>query len=163
MNTSFTALDFETAHGKRWSICQVGLVRYEQGVIAREVSLLVRPPANVYWRRFTEIHGLGSSDTIDAPSFAEIWPQLREFIDGQMVVAHSIGFDRTCLNQALAYYGLEQPAYETACTLRVYGQALNLLCDEYGIELNHHDALSDARACGELYLRHLLQVDGVSD
>jgi len=163
MNTSFTALDFETAHGKRWSICQVGLVRYEQGVIVRELSLLVRPPENVYWRRFTEIHGLSGSDTIDAPSFAEIWPQMRELIEGQMVVAHSIGFDRTCLNQVLAYYGLERPAYETACTLKIYGEALNLVCDAHGIGLNHHDALSDARACGELYLRHLLQADEASE
>ena len=27
MNHSFTAIDFETAHNKRWSICQIGLVR----------------------------------------------------------------------------------------------------------------------------------------
>ena len=27
--------------------------------------------------------------------------------------------------------------------------------DEHAIPLNHHDALSDARACAELYLRHL--------
>jgi DNA polymerase-3 subunit epsilon len=48
MNT-FTAIDFETAHGKRWSICQVGLVRVENGLITDELSILVRPPHNFYW------------------------------------------------------------------------------------------------------------------
>ncbi len=43
MNNSFTAIDFETAQGKRWSICQVGLMRVENGVITEQLSLLVQP------------------------------------------------------------------------------------------------------------------------
>ena len=38
MKNSFTAIDFETAQGYRWSICQVGLVRYENGIITNEVE-----------------------------------------------------------------------------------------------------------------------------
>ncbi len=40
MNNSFTAIDFETAHGKRWSICQVGLVRVENSIITDQLSIL---------------------------------------------------------------------------------------------------------------------------
>jgi len=32
MMPTFTAIDFETAQPKRWSICQVGLVRVEAGI-----------------------------------------------------------------------------------------------------------------------------------
>ena len=152
---TFTAIDFETAQPDRASICQVGLVRYEQGVITRELSLLVRPPQNSYWRRFTEIHGLSWEDTVNAPSFAGVWPQIRFFIEGQTVVAHNGAFDFTCLRQALELYGLSEAAYEPKCTYKIYGRGLAALCEEHAIELNHHDALSDARACGELYLRHL--------
>lgn len=35
----FTALDFETATGFRNSICQVGLVRVENGIIVEEKSI----------------------------------------------------------------------------------------------------------------------------
>ena len=42
MLDSFTALDFETAHGKRWSICQVGLVKVVDGKIIDEVNFLVQ-------------------------------------------------------------------------------------------------------------------------
>lgn len=36
MKNTFTAIDFETAQGKRWSICQVGLVRIENGIIKNQ-------------------------------------------------------------------------------------------------------------------------------
>ena len=39
---SFTAIDFETAHPKGWSICQVGLVRIENGVVTDKINLLVQ-------------------------------------------------------------------------------------------------------------------------
>ena len=45
-NNSFTAIDFETAQGKRWSICQVGLVRVENQIITEQflVALNVTSP-----------------------------------------------------------------------------------------------------------------------
>ncbi|MEI8087406.1 MAG: hypothetical protein WCG93_14445 [Paludibacter sp.] len=49
MKNTFTAIDFETAQGYRWSICQVGLVRVENGLITSEISFLVQPPNNYYW------------------------------------------------------------------------------------------------------------------
>ena len=48
---SFTAIDFETAQGYRWSICQVGLIRVEKGIITKELNILVQPPNNYYWSR----------------------------------------------------------------------------------------------------------------
>jgi len=39
----FTAIDFETAQGYRWSICQVGLVRVNNGIITDEINLLIQP------------------------------------------------------------------------------------------------------------------------
>lgn len=38
---NFTALDFETISGYRSSICQVGMVRVENGIITKEVNQLV--------------------------------------------------------------------------------------------------------------------------
>ena len=155
MDATFTALDFETAQGYRWSICQVGLVRVEQGKITHELCQLVRPPENYYWERFTEIHGLGSRETARAPRFDQLWPKLAPFIEQETVVAHNAAFDGSCLSQALNYYGLAVPEYTQRCTYRLYGQGLAPLCQTYGIPLHHHDALSDARACAELYLQWL--------
>ena len=46
---SFTAIDFETANGYGYAICQIGLVRIENGIIVNEISILVQPPDNFYW------------------------------------------------------------------------------------------------------------------
>lgn len=156
MSTStFTAIDFETAQGYHWSICQVGLVRVEEGTVTGEQSILVRPPDNYYWDRFTDIHGLCWEDTAYSPNFAQVWPEIAGYIEGQTVVAHNAAFDCSCLRQALAYYDLDEPVYERRCTYRLYRKGLGKLCREQGIPLQHHDALSDARACAELYLRWL--------
>ena len=154
---SFTAIDFETAQGYRWSICQVGLVRVEHGRITHEVSLLVQPPDNFYWDTFIDIHGITPVKTANAPTFDKIWHKVEPFINGQTVVAHNgLSFDFPVLAKTLEYYGLQEPIYEKRCTYKIYRQGLNALCEKHNIPLNHHDALSDARACAKLYLRHLI-------
>ncbi|MEM9424246.1 MAG: 3'-5' exonuclease [Spirochaetota bacterium] len=152
----FTAIDFETAQGYRHTICQVGLVVVEDGRITTERSILVQPPDNYYWYRFTEIHGISAEDTAMAPNFAGVWPQISPYIENQNVVAHNgLGFDFPVLAKTLEFYGLPVPPYEEYCTYQIYGAGLKSLCDQYQIPLQHHDALSDARACAALFLRYL--------
>lgn len=156
MMKTFTAIDFETAQGYRWSICQVGLVRVENGIITDELNLLVRPPDNYYWNRFIDIHGITPQMTAHAPTFGEVWHQVRPFVEGQNVVAHNgMNFDFPVLSATLQYYGLSTPEYEKHCTYRIFRSGLAMLCDSYNIPLNHHDALSDAKACAELFLIYL--------
>lgn len=62
-------------------------------------------------------------------------------------------FDFPVLKKTLEYYGLEEPDYTKEDTYVLYKKGLAKLCKEYLIELNHHDALSDAKACAELYSR----------
>ena len=153
---TFTALDFETAQGYRWSICQIGLVRVVEGEVADSLSLLVQPPNNYYWRSFSDIHGIRWWDTQDSPTFDQVWPQISPYIEGQTVIAHNSAFDFGCLEQTLSHYGMEMPTFSGHCTYRIYRKGLGALCEEHGIPLNHHDALSDARACAALFLRYCI-------
>ena len=156
MKDTFTALDFETAQGYRWSICQVGLVRIERGIITDEISLLVQPPNNYYWDRFIDIHGITPRDTAASPTFNKLWHKIEPFIKNQNVVAHNgLAFDFPVLNKTLEYYGMQAPDYEKHCTYRIFRDNLASLCRNYKIPLNHHDALSDAKACAQLFLIHL--------
>ena len=86
---SFTAIDFETAQGYRWSICQVGLIRVENGIITKELDILVQPPNNYYWSRFTDIHGISSSDTFKSPTFDTVWNEIEPYITNKNVIAHN--------------------------------------------------------------------------
>lgn len=153
---TFTAIDFETAQGYRNSICQVGLVRVENGIINKELNFLVQSPDNYYWERFTAIHGISAQDTVESPTFDMVWQHIEPFITNQNVVAHNgFGFDFPVLNKTLEHYGLETPEYNKICTYQIYKSNLADLCQRHNIPLNHHDALSDAKACAELYLRKL--------
>lgn len=156
MTDCFTAIDFETAQGYGWSICQVGLVRVEHGLITNEMSFLVQPPDNYYWNRFTQIHGIAAQQTADAPTFDKVWHEIDPLIKHQTVVAHNgFSFDFPVLRKTLNYYGLQPPDYEKHCTYRIFKNNLAALCKKYNIPLNHHDALSDAKACAALFLIHL--------
>lgn len=153
---SITAIDFETATGYRNSICQVGLVQIKNGIVIQEVDFLVQPPDNYYWNRFTDIHGISAKDTLNSPTFDQIWDQISPYIENQNVVAHNgFGFDFPVLDKTLFHYGLIIPNYTKFCTYKIYRSNLAILCEKYSIPLNHHNALSDARACGELYMKWL--------
>ncbi|HBE01977.1 MAG TPA: exonuclease [Spirochaetia bacterium] len=152
---NFTALDFETASGYRNSICQIGLVTVRNSCIKEKKTWLCRPPENFYWNNFTEIHGISAEMTKNEPSFAKIWPEMEKYISGCNVVAHNgFAFDFICLEQTLACYSLAMPKYTGYDTYRIYGMGLADCCLEYNIELNHHNALSDAMACARLFMMH---------
>ena len=156
MKNNFTAIDFETAHGKRWSICQVGAVRIENGQVKEKIAVLVQPPNNFYWDRFIGIHGITPEQTATAPTFDMVWQQIKPFIENQHLVAHNgFSFDFHCLQQVLEYYQIAPQKFTGHCTYRIFGDNLASLCRQYKIPLNHHDALSDAMACAELYKIHL--------
>lgn len=152
---SFTAIDFETATWQPDSICQVGIVRVENGVVTAQVNELVQPPKNAYYHRNVAIHGIRPEDTKDAPLFEEVWFRIRHLIEDEIVVAHNANFDVNCLRSTLSYYDIAQPNFETRCTRIIYRKGLYYLSKKYKIPLNHHDALSDANACAQLYLKYL--------
>lgn len=151
--STFTAIDFETSQGKRHSICQVGIVRVVDGEIVETYNKLVQPPDNFYFYRNIAIHGITPEDTENELSFDQFWHEIKPFIENQNLVAHNAAFDISCLKQTLDFYNIEHVAFEQHCTYKLYGENLADLCRKHKIKLNHHDALSDALACAELFKR----------
>ena len=154
-DSSFTAIDFETATSNPNSICQIGLIRVEYGEVTFQYDHLIRPPNNFYFYKNIEIHGIKPVDTENAPSFDKVWWEIKKHIENEIVVAHNAQFDVNCLRYTLAYYDEIQPNFEVQCTRKIYKRGLSYLAKKYRIPLNHHDALSDAQACAQLYIKHL--------
>ena len=155
---TFTAIDFETGSGYRNSVCQVGLVRVVNGVIAESYSALIQPPNNFIRSNFTAIHGISPEETKYAPGFAESYPRWKHLIEGQTLVAHNMKFDYSCLSASLREFCGITANFKTFCTMKIWSgffenDKLPTCCRENGIELaNHHDALADAKACAELFM-----------
>lgn len=160
---NFTAIDFETATSKRDSACAVGIVTVENGVIIDEFHALIQPPNNEYNWHNIQVHGITQRHTINAPEFYHVYPEIKKRLSGKTVVAHNESFDRSVLKSSMAMYGIDYSDLNIAekweCTLKIYkakGYApatLDACCRVNGIQLKHHEALSDARGCAKLYLK----------
>ena len=158
----FVAIDFETATAKRSSACSVGIVTVENGVIIEEYHALIKPPYNEYNWHNTQVHGLTGNDTYNSPRFDQIYPEIKKRLAGNLVIAHNESFDRSVLTKSMIEYGIDYvdiglPA-KWECTMKIFkakgylSAKLDACCARHGIQLQHHDALSDAKACAELYL-----------
>jgi len=159
---NFVAIDFETAI--RHHICAVGIVIVENSKIIEEYYTLVQPPDNEYNWYCTQVHGITSCDTEYSLPFIEIYPEIKKRIFGKIVVAHNESFDRSVLQKSMIDNGLDYSELNISdiweCTMKYCRSIskypsgkLNECCIVEGIELNHHEALSDAKACAELFLR----------
>ncbi|MBV6515615.1 MAG: 3'-5' exonuclease [Planctomycetaceae bacterium] len=158
---TFVAIDFETAGNYPGAVCAVGLVRVERGRIKRRIRQLIRPPRSHV--AYTEIHGITWQDVADKPDFGQAWPLLAPVLEGAaFLAAHNAGFDRAVLLKACRHFGLRPPDIEFRCTVRLARRVLGIrparldhVCGVLGIDLNHHEALSDAEACARIMLAAL--------
>ena len=159
----FAAIDFETANGRRSSVCSVGIVIVRGGEIVDRFYSLIQPSPNYYTEWTTEVHGLTREDTDGQPRFPEVWAKVVERIEGLPLVAHNRPFDEGCLRAVFAEFGMEYPEYEFHCTLAASHRCLKLPNHQlhtvsaacgYDLE-NHHHALADAEACAAIALKIL--------
>ena len=157
----FVALDFETANRNWNSACEIGLVVVEGGRVVDTYRRLIRPTPNRFDRGNIRVHGIRPEDVADAPTFAEIYDELLPYLTERHLVAHNASFDIGVLTATARLYGLPKPSLTYSCTVRLarkvwpeaprYG--LGVISGFLGIELNHHQALSDANACAQIMLR----------
>ncbi len=160
MVNTYIAIDFETANSARASACQVGLAKFEGGEIVDRLNLLVKPHPSIGGFDFynTQIHGISGADVKDSPEFVEYWPKIQDFIGESPLVAHNAGFDMSVLRGVLDLYQLDYPDLEYVCTFMLARNLLQpaelnlaFVARELGVTLNnHHDALADAIAAGEI-------------
>jgi len=148
---NYTAIDIETATPKLWSICQIGIVKVENFEIVDERLINIKPPDNTYSHFNTLIHGMSCHDTECEMCFNEHWKEINQYIEGQLVIAHNINFDINSIIQTLEYYNIPAPKFNTFCTYHATGHRLIDICNSYGIDIVHHNALSDAIACAKIY------------
>lgn len=154
----FVAIDFETADREADSACSVGLVRVENGIVTKTAVELIQPPR--FFFEFTHIHGIEWSHVADKPPFKDVWPKLAPLLNGaDFMAAHNAPFDNGVLTACCAAAGIPKPAHRFVDTVRlardtwkIYPTKLPNVCEKLGIELNHHEALSDALACAKIVI-----------
>jgi len=161
----FTAIDFEKSNNDSCSVCSIGISVFENTTIIFSKNYLVQPPGNEYLALHTSIHGLSAEDTCDTPSFPVIWEIIKQYIEGELVVAHNGStVEFPILESLFNFYEMDLPSYQGICTLQLSQQLLpylnshklstvaelfNLSFDEN----QYHNSQYDAEICGFIFLR----------
>lgn len=156
---TYTVVDVETVNRSNSSICSIGLVRVVDGFIADEVYSLVQPE-DYFDPRNISIHGITPDMVAYAPSFGQLYPNLKEYLERSVVVAHNASFDLGVLRKNLLRYDIVAPEYCYACTVSLGRRAFphlprhNLATMSQYLDIDlmqHHHALADAKAAQEIF------------
>jgi DNA polymerase III subunit epsilon len=162
MKHIFTAIDFETANRWHGSACAVGAVRVEDGVITELKEFFIDPRIDAkYWNRAfsNDCHGITIEDVKGATDFGRVWRKLQPMFEGaEFIAAHNaFRFDKRVLQECCRRYHIEPPAQWFVCSIqaaracwKLDSYSLDNVCGHLGIELDHHNALSDALGCAKI-------------
>jgi DNA polymerase III subunit epsilon len=154
-DSEFVAIDFETANTDRSSACSLGITIVENNKIVDNKYWLIRPH-ELYFDPFNiSIHGITENDVKDKPEFCELWPEIKGYLDNNLIIAHNASFDISVLRHVLNQYNINYPEFYYTCTWyisRKVWQGLNSYCldnvaNHLSIKFQHHNALEDAKAC----------------
>ncbi len=156
----FAAVDVETANPDYTSVCQVGVALFGRDGLERTWSTLV-DPEDYFDSMNVSIHGITPEMVAGQPRIVEVFPALRDLLEGG-IVAHHMPFDRTALRRVTERHSLaplRAKWVDTASVVRRtwldrsrVGYGLKDVADSLGIGFSHHDALEDAIACGRVFM-----------
>jgi len=162
----FIALDFETASNQHFSACSLGLVFVKNNKIVDQKYYLIKPPCK-FSSYNTKIHGLTETDVKNAPTWADVWPEINEALQNTLLVAHSASFDISVLIACCQYYDLPLPHFDYIDSIDLFRAAypshhkasLDYCSHLLSITLeNHHNALDDAAACAQVAIKSIRRI-----
>ncbi|MCD4548853.1 MULTISPECIES: 3'-5' exonuclease [unclassified Schaalia] len=161
--SSFVAVDFETANSRSGaSACQIALVKVVDGQIIDTFSTLLKPPRELNYFVFSDIHGITGHHVRHAPSWEQIAQEVSVFVAGLPAYAHNATFDSKVWRELDEYFGVRTYPADFYCTYRTARKMVSGL-QNYKLptvtkalapafRLKHHDATSDAQACAMIVL-----------
>lgn len=153
---------FSPSKGAR--IIEIGAVKIKNKKIIKEFSTLINPEIKIP-DKITNITGITNDMVKDSKPIGQVMLELRDFIDGCIIVAHNAKFD---WDRFLVYFfkkigvtfsnpivfDTQVLAKETFKDLKKYNLAN--LCEYLGIQIqNHHRAIDDARVTAEIFLKFM--------
>jgi len=158
----FIAFDVEMPKRLNHRMSAIGITVIDNGSITEDFYSLVDP--ETYFDYFnTRLTGIDEETVRDAPTFPALWAKIEPLMSSGILVAHNAVFDMGVLKRCLNGYDISwKQNARYLCTVQMgrrvlpgMSHKLNVLCDYYGISLNHHDAGSDSQACAKILLQYI--------
>ena len=152
--------DVETPNKRQDRICSLGIIAVIDGQTVLEKNYLINPEVGFDDRNMS-IHHITPDMVANAPTFPEVWSEIKQFFRSCLVVGHGVGFDLSVLDKSLIAYdlaeGTEPVIYadtlnkaQNSFALSKY--SLDYLCDYWNVQLPmHHNSLCDAKSTQAIY------------
>lgn len=153
-------LDTETTGlGDSAEIVEIAIIRADGTILLNRLVKPSRPiPAAA-----TAIHGITDADVNDAPTWPELWPQVKAIISHRTVIAYNAPFDQDMIAQSCGAYPtlIQEPVVvgaRWADLMELWRMFIDVdhrislanACAAASIPLGAHRALADAEAARKL-------------
>lgn len=163
---NFVALDFEKMNNNPTSVCEVAMVKYEDGMEVERMHRLIKPVRGLVWNHHNKVllRHIDEQRLIDAPTFEELHQKMASFIGENLLVCHNARADMNYLfyleRQAEVARSLCRNGYvdtqeiarkrHIGTTYELESVCVALLLHQYE---NHHQADYDAKTCGDIFVK----------
>lgn len=160
MTDRIIAFDLEMPGQKDLRVSAIGITVVENGEIVDNYYHLVNPETE-FDPFVIDLVGITPEMVENEPTFPEIWREIEDTMSSGLLVAHGAAGDLKTLCACLNYYGIRwKDKIEYACTCdmgiafypHLEHYSLDFLCEHIGVNLDHHNALSDSEGCARLVI-----------
>lgn len=158
----FVAIDFEKLNDSQLSVCEVGLVVFKDGKeVGQPFHSYINPVGGLSRNDWAKSHLGHISDEmlLKAPSYEELFPKFQQIIQNKILVVHSKGADLNYIYNLEEHFGLSklyskwEDTKEIASSIGKSENLADLYAQLMGTSYaDHHKALDDARACGQVFV-----------
>ncbi len=164
INDEFIVFDIETTglNKKVDEITEIGAVKIKNMEIVDTFSALVNPGKPIPFN-IVELTGITDEMVKDKDPIEKVMPKFLDFIGNSPVVAHNAKFDTGFIKEKCIKFGFDfnSTIIDTLTLSRwlvkeLKRHKLNILANHFNITLeNHHRAVDDAKATGEIFIKLL--------
>ncbi|MDR2976120.1 MAG: 3'-5' exonuclease [Streptococcaceae bacterium] len=159
-NSTYIVMDFETTGFSPRSneIIQLGAVKFDGKNEIGRFDQLVKPQRSSVSPQITRLTGISPSGLIDQPKLDDVFDDFVDFISGELIVGHNIGFDMSFLDYELEAHHRREffKTYDTVTGARkkmpfLQNYKLSTIKYFFNMNMKSHDALNDCLITARLY------------
>lgn len=152
---------------EKWNTCRpvsIAAVRFKDGAETESFYRVIKPDDYYVSEESTQIHKISHEEAVQTGvAWKTAFQEFVEFVGDSMMVAHNSIFDENVVHAELIRRGMDtsfMTTHDFRCTYDMYkkkkitrrGKLENVYQEMFGYKFDSaHNALADARACGEIF------------
>lgn len=157
--STYIVMDFETTGFSPSSeIIQLGAVKFDGKKEIARFDQLVSPQRSRVSPQISRVTGITPASLVNQPRLDDIFDDFVDFISGELIVGHNIGFDMSFLDYELEVHQRREffQTYDTVAAARrkmpfLQNHKLSTIKYFFDMNMKSHDALNDCLITARLY------------